>query len=449
LLTSDAKRLLQLPQRVFYGWWIVSISATADALKHGTFNRSFTLYVQPMSKELGVGIGVFSLAEMLGRMEGGLQGPLLGWLNDKFGPRLIIVLGGTTSGLGFILLSMTDSYLYFLLVFVGLMSLGFRAGYNNALMPAINQWFRRHRALAMAVASMGSPLGAIIFAPLVGYLIVDVGWRPAAFASGVVVLVVVVPLALFVHRSPESRGVLPDGEKPARETPALPRVSPSEARYSFRPAPGEPDFTAREAMKTPTYWLLVLAVGMRNTVHSGTQWLLSPIIVWFLMNGHRSAEESIIISGWMIALLSACSLLMNPIVGWLGDSMSKQRLSSLAMIGGAFSLVVLLNQSGALWQVCLFVVLVAVSETANPLAWAIMGDFFGRRSYATLRGWQHLPDQLLSMSTPVWMGFIYDGTGSYYWALVPLAGIYGVAAVSYWVIPRPKPPQRVLAMEGA
>jgi hypothetical protein len=47
------------------------------------------------------------------------------------------------------------------------------------------------------------------------------------------------------------------------------------------------------------------------------------------------------------------------------------------------------------------------------------------------------------------MGFIYDGTGSYYWALVPLAGIYGVAAVGYWVIPRPKPPQRVLAMEGA
>ena len=90
-------------------------------------------------------------------MEGGLQGPLLGWLNDKFGPRLIMVLGSTTSGLGFILLSLTHSYLYFLLVFVGLLSLGFRAGYNNALMPAINQWFRRHRALAMAVAGMGSP----------------------------------------------------------------------------------------------------------------------------------------------------------------------------------------------------------------------------------------------------------------------------------------------------
>ena len=66
MLTSDAKRILQLPQRVFYGWWIVSISATADALKHGTFNRGFTFYVTPLSKELGVGVAIVSLAEMLG-----------------------------------------------------------------------------------------------------------------------------------------------------------------------------------------------------------------------------------------------------------------------------------------------------------------------------------------------------------------------------------------------
>ena len=181
---SEAKRLLQLPQRVFYGWWIVSISATADALKHGTFNRGFTFYVTPLSKELGVGVAIVSLAEMLGRLEGGLQGPLMGWLNDKFGPRFIMVLGGGTSGLGFILLGLTSNYIYFLLVFVGLLSLGFRAGYNNALMPAINQWFRRHRGLAMAVAGMGSPFGGILIAPMMGLLVYEIGWRNAAFLSG-------------------------------------------------------------------------------------------------------------------------------------------------------------------------------------------------------------------------------------------------------------------------
>ena len=167
------------------------------------------------------------------------------------------------------------------------------------------------------------------------------------------------------------------------------------------------------------------------------------------MGSGRMEDDSVRLAALLVGLLSLSSLVMNPIVGWLGDTWSKQRLSSVAMIGGALSVLMLLNHSGALWQASLFVVLLAVSETANPLAWAIMGDFFGRRSYATLRGWQHLPDQMMSMSTPVWMGFIYDSTGSYYWALVPLAVIYTMAAVSYLVIPKPRTPERVLAAQGA
>ena len=449
--TSDARRILQLPQRVFYGWWIVAISAAADALKHGTFNRGFTFYVTPLSKELGVGVAIISLAEMLGRLEGGLQGPLMGWLNDKFGPRFIMILGGGTSGLGFILLGLTSNYVYFLLVFVGLLSLGFRAGYNNALMPAINQWFRRHRALAMAVAGNGSPFGGLLIAPLAGLLVLEIGWRNAAFFSGAGILAVVLPLSLLVYRSPEEKGLLPDGAKPSASLGMAQTSRPDggAGARAFTPPPGDPDFTAREALKTPAFWLLVWAVGLRNTVHSGMQFLLSPVIVWFLMGSGRAEDDSVRLSILLVGLLSLSSLVLNPIVGWLGDTWSKQRLSAVAMVGGALSLFMLLNHSGQLWQACVFVALLAASETANPLAWAIMGDFFGRRSYATLRGWQHLPDQLMSMSTPVWMGLIYDQTGSYYWALLPLAIIYAVAAVSYWLIPRPKPPERVAVMQGA
>ena len=450
MIASQTKKLIQWPQKVFYGWWVVAISANIDALKHGTFNRGFTFYVTPLSRELGVSIAMISLAEMLGRLEGGLQGPLMGWLNDKFGPRFIMVLGGGASGLGFILLSLTTNYVYFLLVFVGLLSLGFRAGYNNALMPAINQWFRRHRSLAMAVAGVGSPIGGIVIAPLVGLLVVEIDWRPTAMVSGVAILAVVLPLAFFVHRSPEEKGLLPDGAKPTTEPPSLaptPRAGVRDGNY--RLPPGDPDFTAREAMKTPAFWLLVWAVGLRNTVHSGMQFLLSPVIVWFLMGSGRPEDDSVRLSALLVGLLSLSSLVMNPLVGWLGDNWSKQKLSAVAMVGGAISLAMLLNHSGALWQVFLFVVLLAVSETANPLAWAIMGDFFGRRSYATLRGWQHLPDQMMSMSTPVWMGLIYGFTGSYFWALVPLAVVYALAAVSYLIIPRPRPPERVLAAQEA
>lgn len=456
MVKLDPNKLLRRPRNIFFGWWIVSIGATADALKHGTFNRGFTLYVLPISKDLGVGVAAISLAEMLGRMEGGLQGPIFGWLNDRFGPRAIMLFGGIASGVGFILLSVTESYAYFLLVFVGLLSLGMRAGYNNALMPAINQWFRRHRSLAMSVASMGSPMGGMVIAPLMGLLAFEAGWRTSAFVSGAVILAVVLPLSFLVHRSPETKGLLPDGDRPAGsgslESGAATSGSPvgdtgptgsaAVGTVNRISAAGEADFTVREAMRTTSYWLLVWAVGLRNTVHSGTSFLLAPLIVWFLMGGGRSEDDSLRISALMVGLLSLSSLIMNPIMGWLGDTFPKQKLSGMAMLGGSVAILVLLNHSGHLWQAVLFVVLLAFSETANPLAWAIMGDFFGRRNYATLRGWQHLPDQLMSMSTPVWMGVVVDQTGSYTWALVPLVVIYAVAAVSYWAIPYPKPPVR-------
>jgi len=47
------------------------------------------------------------------------------------------------------------------------------------------------------------------------------------------------------------------------------------------------------------------------------------------------------------------------------------------------------------------------------------------------------------MSTPVWMGWIFDHTGSYYWSLVPLAVIYGLSACTYWTLPQPTRPARL------
>ena len=407
LIKEPLRKHLSRPRNIFYGWWIAIISASVDSLKHGTFNKGFTSYIIPLRNELGISVAAISFAEMLGRMEGGLQGPLMGWATDRFGPRVILMFGGITSGLGFILLSFTQNYLYFICVFVGLLSLGFRAGYNNATMPAINQWFRRHRGLAMGLAGMGTAIGGTTIAPLMGFLVLSAGWRPAAFISGVIIISVVHGAAIL-HA-------------------------------------GEPDFMASEAMRTPTFWMLVLAVGMRNTVHSGTTFLMVPLSVWFLMGSGRSEDGAQPIAVAFVGVMSFSLLIMTPIVGWMGDRWSKKKLSSVCMIGGALSLIMLVDDTGHLWQLVAFVVLLAFSETANPLAWAIMGDYFGRRSYATLRGWQHLPDQFMSMSTPVWMGVIFDHTGSFKWALIPLIIIYCLAAIFYWLIPNPRTPARVRA----
>ena len=183
---------------IFYGWWIVGSGMVVDALKHGTFSRGFTVYFLPIQEQLGISRAALALAETLGRLEGGLQGPLVGYLNDRIGPRPMVAAGGILSGLGFILLSFTHSYWYFMLIFIGLMSVGFRAGYNNATIPAVNRWFQRKKSLAMSLASTGRGLGGTVITPLVALMVFSFGWRTAALVSGIGIIAVVVPLATLV-----------------------------------------------------------------------------------------------------------------------------------------------------------------------------------------------------------------------------------------------------------
>ncbi|MCE2463795.1 MAG: MFS transporter [Dehalococcoidia bacterium] len=453
---ASSEGALKRPNRVFYGWWIVVIGLITSALKHGTFNRGFTIYILPIQNSLGIDRTAISLAETLGRLEGGLHGPVVGYLTDRFGGGALMAAGGLISGLGFILVSFTHNYLYFMLVYVGLISLGVRAGYENASIPAVNQWFRRKRSLAMALVSAGQGLGCAAIPPLLGVMVfsLGLGWRTSALVSGVAILAIVVPLSFLVRRSPESMGLLPDGARPdvplsstsqesgageeqGRKDMATPQgPGPTTVGTPADRVPGEADFTTKEALRTRSYWLLVLAVGLRNSVHAGMSFHLAPLMVW---SGVSEPTAAI-----FVGLMCFGILAFNPCAGWMGDRWSKQRISAVAMVSGILAVVMMLYSSGQLWQLAVFITFLAFSESANPLACAILGDFFGRRSFATLRGWQHLPDQLMSMLTPLWMGWIFVHTDeSYFWALIPIAVMYGLSAFFYWTIPRPEIPARL------
>jgi MFS family permease len=285
----------------------------------------------------------------------------------------------------------------------------------------------------MSVVSTGQGLGGVIFTPLVTLAVLELGWRQSVIISGIVIVAVVVPLAFLVKPSPETMGLLPDGDR--AETPeALVRARRRAREATSGEQTREPDFTVNEAMATPSYWLFTAAAALRDTGHAGVRWHLAPLMVW--------SGVSLRTAGFLISLMSLCTLLFNPVTGWLGDSWSKQRISSIGMTAGVVGLVVLLAGTGRLWELVVFTVLLAFSETSNPLNWAIMGDFFGRASYGRLRGWQHVPNHLISMPFPWLVGLIFDRTDSYYWGIVLLAAIYGGAAFFYWTLPRPKAPVR-------
>ena len=412
--------LSQSPGRVFYGWWIVAIGCVLDAVKGGTYNTGFTLYFLPVLTEMRLSRAATSLPFSLARLESALEGPLVGYLIDRFDVRVMMVLGAMLAGLGFILLSFTQSYLLFLIVFIGPVTTGFQIGFNHATLATVNHWFRRKRGLAMSIVQTGQAIGGVVIFPLVALAVLTLGWRMAALLSGLGVLMLL-PLVLLVRRSPESMGLRPDGERgPARDL----------AGGATEPHGERAEFTAREALRTRTFWLLAVFHGLRNIPYSGVTVHLVPLLVWKGLDQPTAA--------FFVGLTALCTVIVRPLTGWLGDHRSKQKIGAAGVFLGAAGITVLAYSDGAIWALSLFAVLFAFGDGINSVTWALVGDCFGRTSFATIRGWIGMLQSIASMPAAVFTGWIYDRTESYTYALLPFIVSYTVAGLIVWRLPRPE-----------
>jgi len=418
------RRLLsQGPGRLFYGWWIVIIGCIQDAVKGGTFNTGFTLYFLPVLTELNLSRAATSLPFSLARVEAALEGPLVGYLIDRFDVRVMLVVGTTLAGLGFLTLSVVHSYVAFVLVFMGPLTMGFQAGFNQATMATVNHWFRRQRGLAMSIVQTGQAIGGVVIFPLVALAVLNLGWRVAAFLSGFVVLALL-PLVLLIRHSPERMGLLPDGDPVDGPSP----ISRA-ARVTHRSG-DEADFSAGQALRMPAFWLLAAFYGLRNIPYSGVSVHLLPLLVW------KGLDQST--AAFFVGLTALFTVVTRPLMGWLCDWRSKPRIGAAGVLLGALGLLVLMYSDGSLAHMVLFAALFACGEGINSVTWALVGDFFGRRSFATIRGWIAMLQSIASVPGAVFTGWIYDQTQSYTFALIPFAVSYTIAGLIMWRLPPPR-----------
>jgi MFS family permease len=418
---------------LFYGWWIVIIGCIQDAVKGGTFNTGFTLYFLPILTELQLSRAATSLPFSLAKLESALEGPLVGYLIDRFDPRVMMILGTVCAGLGFVLLSFTHSYIFFLLVFMGLLTFGFQAGFNHAAMAAVNHWFLRKRGLAMSIVQTGQAIGGVVIFPLVALAVLNLGWRHAAFLSGVGVFMLL-PLALLIRRSPESMGLLPDGESRVPVSPAAVVTRPVRRLREAQ------EYTTREALRTSTFWLMAAFHGLRNVPYGGVTVHLVPLLVW------KGLDEPT--AAFFVGLMAFSTVIVRPLTGWLGDRWSKQKIGATGVFLGGLGLVVLTYSNGALWHMVCFAILFSFADGINSVTWALVGDFYGRKQFASIRGWIGMIQSLASMPAAVFTGWIYDQTQSYTYALLPFTILYGLAGLVLWQVPRPKRPQRLETSPG-
>lgn len=227
---------------LFYGWRMVAASAAVRLLGAGLHSYGFTVFFLPLSQELNLSRTATSFAFSLARAEGAIEGPIVGHLLDRYGPRPIMLVAVTLMGVGYLLLSQVESYLAFVIVYTVLISLAHSGGFMHAPMTLTNSWFIRWRARAMTLNSAAYGLGGVLIAPVLSMIVHSWGWRWGAALAGILFLVLGIPLCLTIRRSPESMGLLPDGDSEPLER--------NESTHSNRSSTSEIDFTAKQAIRS-------------------------------------------------------------------------------------------------------------------------------------------------------------------------------------------------------
>lgn len=381
--------------------------------------QSYGAYMVLLQQDFGWSKAVVAGAFALTRVESGLLGPLQGWLVDRFGPRAILRVGITLFGLGFMAFSQVDSIVTFYATFA-VIAVGASLGGFVTIMVAIVNWFDRHRAKAVALSQIGYSLGGLSV-PLVILSLEAFGWRVTAFASGLIVLGVGLPLVQLVHHRPEPLGFVPDGV--ARDNVTRDRRGGLDTR----------DFTAREAIRTRAFWLISLG-------HASALLTVSAVMVHLIPHLTEGLSYSLREAGLVVALMTAFQMAGQLFGGYLGDRVDKRLLCVVCLVAHAVALLMIAYAS-SIWMVVGFAALHGLGwGMRGPMMVALRADYFGPSSFGTIMGFSSLIVMFGMSGGPIVAGLMADASGNYESGMTLLAAGSFLGSFCFLAATRPLRP---------
>jgi len=410
---------------VFYGWWIVLTGAVLTLLQGALLGQAYGSYVVVLSAEFGWSRTLLSGASALREMESGLIGPVQGWFLDRVGPRRVARAGIVILAIGFMLFSQVQNPVMFYVAFL-IMAIGASLmGYLTTTYTVV-QWFERKRSTALSLTSMGGALGGVIV-PLTVVALETFGWRTTAFLSGVVVLVVGLPMAQVLRREPSDMGLAADGDPVEVVDPDAPPVL-------FRPG----DFTLREALREASFWWLSLG-------HGFALFVVASVNVHMISHLTETLDYSLSRAGFVYSALTSMFIVGTLAGGWIGDRFSKRWMAFGCMSGHCVGMLLLSHANGSLMVIAFVVIHGLAWGMRGPQMAALRAEYFGRTAFGKIMGVSNGVIIIGTIAGPLIAGYVYDQTGSYRIGFDILAAFALAGSIFFVLARRPPPPDRTLA----
>jgi MFS family permease len=419
---------------IFYGWYIVGVGFLAHAVCAFNLSSTLSVFLKPLTEELGVSRGLFSLLRSGEIIIGAIMAPFVGSWVDRYGGRWLMALGAFLAGSGFILLSHVTAFWQFLLIRWLLVTAGGVFMCYMVVTVTISRWFIKKRGRAIAIATLGQGISKVGIPLLAATLFVWIGWRATWSVFGVLTLtLVVIPAILFMRRDPEEMGLKPDGMVEA--SPAILQSGEPDTA-AFKGSESEDVlWTRREVLRTRAFWLLCVTFGIANVGIAG-------------LNLHVFAHISDIgypsmIAAAVMSIIAFTQLTSTFFWGVLSERVDIRKAAALMFliqaigIGSAVS-----SRHLALLYPGFFFYGIGLggSLVLQEVIWAA---YYGRASLGTVRGLGMLITLAFGAAGAPFFGFIFDLTGSYALSFVLFALALLACAFLSFVAHAPEKPRLV------
>lgn len=406
----------------FYGWVVLGCLCFAGFARQGPAGATLSVFVVPLIHDFGWSRTALSGAVSLGGVIAAIASPVIGPFLDRVGSRLVLCLAVLTTGTAMLLLSLTNSLLMFYLLFC-LARASWAGPFELGIYGAVNNWFVQRRAFASSIATLAQAAGLVAMPLIAQAAILQYSWRAGWLALGVLTLLVgFLPAALLMVRRPEDVGLHPAGKAPDSGDGPVSAIG-----YA---APAEADFTRRQAMRTPAFWLLLLYTALVYPVQAGISLHQAPHLI---ERGIAPAMAATIVSTF--SLFSVAATL---VCGFLPRRLSIRY--PLAAIGLFLAVSAVLMRSEttpgeAYLAAALFGFGVGGILTLLPIAWA---DYFGRANFGAIRSVALSVQVVAQACGPLVSGAPRDWTGDYQSAFACFAVLAGLGAVAALAANRPR-----------
>ena len=407
LLAARIQRILPF----YYGWVVVGASGTAVFARMAPAITTLTVFIYPMSQELGWSRTLIAGAVSAGALSSMALSPAIGWAIDRFGSRPVLAGGVLVVGASMTSLAWATIPLTFYIAYSAGRVVFHTAAPIGAATVA-SRWFIRMRGRAIGVIFLCGAIGGVVFTMLAAVVIDNYGVAEAWIALGVVTLAVaLLPNLLLVVERPEDLGLKPDGalrqaQGDRGDRRSHPHPNPPPQGEGVSSAEQDTDsWSAGEAVRTASFWILVVMGFATFFVHAG----VNVHIAAYLRDQGLSLTNaaSVVTASWVVSALGSIGW------GWMMERVPARLMYSAMMALLSVSVLLLFFASGIVGALAAAALIGLVAAGGNIIPAVVYADYYGRNSLGKIRGIGETGVLVGQSTGPLLAGLVFDLQGSY------------------------------------